>query len=120
MCHNCVECECLADKALQTAVEMEQPQPVSGVELTVSELQQQMAEIQSEMEKRTERVAKYKRLYYEEKTKCEEVTAQLQMLLQVLHLITILVMSEVQYNILFICYSVYLLMCYSSLYHILS
>jgi len=59
-------------------------QPVSSEELTVSELQQQMEEIQCEMEKRNERAAKYKRLYYDEKKKCEEVTAQLQMLLQVL------------------------------------
>jgi len=29
------------------------------------------------MDKRTERAAKYKRLYFEEKKKCDEVTAQL-------------------------------------------
>ena len=63
---------------------MDVGQPVNSEELTVSELQQQMEEIQCEMEKRNERVAKYKRLYYEEKKRCEEVTAQLQMLLQVL------------------------------------
>lgn len=67
----------IVDKALQT---VEAEQPVTSLELT--ELQQQMEEIQCEMDKRTERVAKYKRLYSEEKKKCEEVTAQLQMLLQ--------------------------------------
>ena len=77
----CSDCELSAEKALQT---VEIAQPVSSEELTVSELQQQMEEIQCEMEKRNERAAKYKRLYYEEKKKCEEVTAQLQMLLQVL------------------------------------
>jgi len=75
----CGKCDCVVDKALQT---VEAEQPVTSLELT--ELQQQMEEIQCEMDKRTERVAKYKRLYSEEKKKCEEVTAQLQMLLQVL------------------------------------
>jgi len=69
------------DKALQT-VEAEQP-PVTGMELTGSELEQQMEEIQCEMEKRAQRAAKYKRLYAEEKRKCEAVTARLQLLLEV-------------------------------------
>ena len=69
------------DKALQT-VEVERP--VTSMELTGSELEQQMEEIQREMEKRTQRAAKYKCLYIEEKKKCEEVTAHLQMLLKVL------------------------------------
>jgi len=47
------------------------------MELTTSELQQQLQDIQCEMDKRTERAAKYKRLYFEEKKKCDEVTAQL-------------------------------------------
>ena len=78
-CNN--ECACVVDKALQT---VESEHPMTGVELTTAELQQQMEEIQREMEKRTERAAKYKRLYYEEKKRCEEVTAQLQMLMQVM------------------------------------
>lgn len=73
-------CECSVDKSLQT---VDAEQLVTGVELTGSELQQQMEEIQCEMEKRKERADKYKRLYIEEKKKCEEVTAQLQMLTQV-------------------------------------
>ena len=68
------------DKALQT---VEAQQSVVTDDLTITELQQQLEEIQCEMEKRTERAAKYKRLYSEEKKKCEEVNAQLQMLLQV-------------------------------------
>jgi len=83
------------DKALQT-VDVERPVP--SMELTGSELEQQMEEIQFEMEKRTQRAAKYKRLYLDEKKKCEEVTAQLQMLLKVLlHCLT-LVWPKVQYN----------------------
>ena len=67
---------CLVDKALQT---VESEQPITTEDLTVSELQQQLEEIQSEMEKRTDRAAKYKRLYNEEKKKCEEFAAQLQL-----------------------------------------
>ena len=78
--HVCVV-ENSVDKALQT---VEDERPAVSMELTGSELEQQMAEIQCEMEKRTERAAKYKRLYIEERKKCEEVTAQLQMLLKVL------------------------------------
>jgi len=52
-------------------------QSASDMELTTSELQQQLQDIQCEMDKRTERAAKYKRLYFEEKKKCDEVTAQL-------------------------------------------
>lgn len=56
---------------------MEVVQSASDMELTTSELQQQLQDIQCEMDKRTERAAKYKRLYFEEKKKCDEVTAQL-------------------------------------------
>jgi len=73
-------CECSVDKALQT---VDSEQPAATEDLTISELQQQLEEIQCEMEKRTERAAKYKRLYSEERKKCEEVMAQLQMLQQV-------------------------------------
>jgi len=71
---------CLVDEALQT---VEPEQPITTEDLTVSELQQQLEEIQCEMEKRTDRAAKYKRLYNEEKKKCEGLVAHLQMQLQV-------------------------------------
>jgi len=58
-------------------------QPVTGLELTCSELEQQLADIRADMEKRTERAAKYKRLYHEMTKKYEEVTAQLHTLHQV-------------------------------------
>ena len=83
------------DKALQT-VEIERP-PVTGMELTGSELEEQMEEIQREMEKRTQRAEKYKRLYVEEKRRCEEVTAQLQMLLKVLVTICFLLITALLY-----------------------
>jgi len=76
----CLRGECAVDKSLQTAV-MEQP--VTGLELTCSELEQQLADIRADMEKRTERAAKYKRLYHEMTKKYEEVTAQLHTLHQV-------------------------------------
>jgi len=77
--HDCDEC--LADKALQTVEMMERP--VTGVGLTSLELEQQFVEIQSELEKRTERAAKYKRLYLEEKKKNEEITARMNAALKV-------------------------------------
>jgi predicted nucleic acid-binding Zn-ribbon protein len=46
-------------------------------ELTTNELSQQMAEIRREMEKRGERVSKYRRLYYEMKKKFEAASAEL-------------------------------------------
>ena len=77
-------------------MEIERP-PVTGMELTGSELEEQMEEIQREMEKRTQRAEKYKRLYVEEKRRCEEVTAQLQMLLKVLVTICFLLITALLY-----------------------
>ena len=85
------------DKALQT---VEAERPVASMELTGSELEQQMEEIQCEMEKRTQRAAKYKCLYIEEKKKCEEVTAQLQMLLKVVLCYLVRVRSKLQKKVL--------------------
>ena len=75
------------DKALQTVESDLQattaPAAAEEDDLTISELQQQLEAIQSEMEKRTERAEKYKRLYYEERKRSEELATQVQVKIQV-------------------------------------